>query len=135
MTFKEYYLISEAKAIDAIQAALDVAGIEPTYGTIADAANVAISGLRAALTKEKDQRKRHIINAGLSAISLIPFADVIKILKLRRSHTATRAAIKGARALKTASRGLRASSRFEDQKPPDVQQHLSKAWRQQYTQD
>jgi hypothetical protein len=132
MTFKEYYFIAEAKTIDTIQTALDIAGFEPTLGTAADAANVAISTLRAALAKEKDQKKRHIINAGLSAVSLIPFADVIKILKLRKFRPAARAAVKGARALKTTGRALRAVNRFQSETPQEVQKQATDAWRQQF---
>jgi len=68
--------------IDKLQAALDVAGLEPTIGTGADAVNTAISALRAIAAKEPDDRNKHIINAGISAISLIPFGDVAKMLKI-----------------------------------------------------
>lgn len=88
------------KAIDKLQLALDVAWFEPTYGTIADIINIVISTFRSLLATEKDERKRHIINAGISAISIIPFADVIKILKLRKSPKVAKAAIKWARAAK-----------------------------------
>ena len=87
--------------IDKLQLALDVAWFEPTYGTIADIVNIVISTFRAILTTEKDERKRHIINAGISAISIIPFADVIKVLKLRKSPKVAKAAIKWARAAKS----------------------------------
>ena len=116
MTFKEYYVISETNVVDALQAALDVAGVEPTFGTAADAANVVVSTLRAAAAKEPDSRKKHIINAGISAISLIPFADVIKLLKLRKVAPIAKGAIKGARALKAVARGARAAGRFDDNK-------------------
>ena len=72
---------------DKLQLGLDVAGIEPTVGTIADGANVVISvvrGLNAAYEGERDQTKRHAINAAISAVSLIPFGDVAKLLKLRQ---------------------------------------------------
>jgi hypothetical protein len=73
-------------------------------GTIADATNTIISGLRAALSKEKDSRKKHLINMGISATSLIPFADVIKILKLRKlGKRPTKMAISGARAIKSSA--------------------------------
>ena len=95
------------KSIDALQMALDVAGFDPTYGTIADGINVILSTLRSGLAlarKEGDQAKEHAINAGISAISLIPFADVIKVLKLRKlgklKRPATKLAIAGARAAK-----------------------------------
>jgi len=101
-------------SLDTIQAALDVAGIEPTYGTAADAANTVISGLRAALSKEPDVRKKHIINAGISAISMIPFADVIKLLKLRKAKPVAKLAVQGARALKTYGKGQQATGKRFD---------------------
>tara|TARA_A100001515_G_scaffold6527_1_gene5542 strand:+ start:5820 stop:6269 length:450 start_codon:yes stop_codon:yes gene_type:complete len=111
------------KAIDALQAALDVAGFEPTYGTIADGINVIISTLRSGLAlarKEGDQAKEHIIDAGISAISLIPFADVIKVLKLRKlgkfSRPATKLAIAGGRAAKQYGKS-RKIDRIRDLKP------------------
>jgi len=73
--------------IDKLQAALDIAGFEPTVGTGADAANAAISALRmgkAAIAGKGDKATEHALNAGISAISMIPFADVIKVLKLRK---------------------------------------------------
>ena len=98
---------AKIKAIDALQVALDVDGFDPTYGTIADGINVILSTLRSGLAlarKEGDQAKEHAINAGISAISLIPFADVIKVLKLRKlgklKRPATKLAIAGARAAK-----------------------------------
>ena len=108
------FIIIEEKAIDQIQTALDIAGLEPTVGSVADGANIIISLLRAAANKEKDKRKEHLINAGISAISLIPFADVIKLLKLRKiGKTATKAGISGARALKNYSTSQKMSGRFQ----------------------
>ena len=106
--------IVEEKAIDKIQTALDIVGLEPTFGSVADGANSIISLLRAAASKETDKRKEHLINAGISAISLIPFADVIKLLKLRKvGKTATKAGVRGARALKNYSTSQKISNRFE----------------------
>ncbi len=45
--------------------------------------------MRAALAKEPDQRKKHLINMGISAASMIPFADVLKLLKTRKLRRAT----------------------------------------------
>lgn len=98
VTFKQYHL-TEA-ALDKFQAALDIAGIapDPLIGTTADGMNALISTLRAASAKTGDDRKKHLINAGISAISVIPMADVIKVLKLRHlSKPLTRLAIKGTR--------------------------------------
>jgi len=69
--------------IDAIQYALDVVGLEPSIGSVADATNVVISLLRTALSKEKDEAKKHLLNAAISAVSIIPFGDLAKLIKLR----------------------------------------------------
>lgn len=112
ISFKEYYMLCESSALNKIQAALDVAGFEPTIGTGADALNIIISGLRAAYSKTTDERKKHIINAGISAISLIPFADIIKILKLRKNKPLARYAISGAKNLKSTGQSLKSGDRF-----------------------
>ena len=100
--------------INNFQTALDVAGIEPSVGTVADGANVVVSALRAALADEKDERKRHLINAGISAISLIPFADVIKLLKLRKTKPVAKLAIRGARSLKSYGKQMHNANRFAE---------------------
>jgi len=113
-SFKQYLEEQEQKRnkLDQLQAALDIAGFEPTVGTTADAVNTVISGLRAALAKEPNERKKHIINAGISAISLVPFADVIKTLKLRKFRPAAKLAVRGMRGLKTYGKTQQASQRF-----------------------
>lgn len=101
-------MINESKLLNSIQLALDVAGLEPTVGTAADGTNSLISLLRAALAKEKDEKKQHLINAGISALSMIPFADVLKVLKIRKiSKPATKAAIKGIRYGKHQAKGYK----------------------------
>ena len=104
ITFKKYYQINEQVNLDNIQAALDIAGLEPTLGTGADITNTIISGLRAAFSKTSDQRKKHIINAAISGVSILPFADIIKLLKLRKSKKVANLAIKGARSLKASAK-------------------------------
>ena len=69
--------------VDGIQYALDVVGLEPTVGSFADGANVVISLLRSALEKETDDKKKHLLNAAISAVSIVPFGDLAKIIKLR----------------------------------------------------
>ena len=86
------------KALDAIQLALDIAGIPPSIGTPVNAVNTIISLLRAAKDKEQDERKKHLIDAGLNAISMIPFASVVKLVKLRALR---KPAVMAARAIKT----------------------------------
>ena len=96
-------------AVDNLQTALDVLGLDPILGVgpAADTVNVVISSLRSGLAlakKENDIAKEHIINAGISAISLIPFADVIKVLKFRKlgklAKPATKLAVVGGKAAK-----------------------------------
>lgn len=120
-TFNQYYkkqIVLQEAAIDKIQTALDIIGFEPTIGSAADAANAIISGLRAALSKEKDSRKKHLINMGISAASLVPFADVIKVLKLRKlGKGATKAGVSAARAIKKGARAEKArGDRFSEEK-------------------
>lgn len=103
------------KTIDKIQLALDIVWLEQTFWSIADWTNALISFFRAALSKEKDQRKRHIINAGISAVSIIPFADVIKILKLRKAPKIAKAYIKASKWVKNYAKVKKSSwTRFEN---------------------
>lgn len=91
------------QAIDSFQAALDLAWFEPTYGSFADLVNAILYTFRSAkagLKGEWKLAKDHILDAGISAISLIPFADVIKILRLRKVPKLAKTAIKGARSAK-----------------------------------
>ena len=103
------------KTLNVVQTALDVAGLEPTIGAFADGTNAVISTLRAAAAKEKDDRKKHLINTGISTLSIIPFADVLKIFKIRKlGAPATKAAIKGIRAGKVAAKGYK---NYKDDEP------------------
>lgn len=91
------------KAIDALQAALDLAGLEQTMGIFADLSNTLIYSFRsakAALSGKNKVAKQHLLDAGISAIAILPFADVIKILRLRKVPKLAKATIKGARATK-----------------------------------
>ncbi len=69
--------------IDGIQYALDVVGIEQTVGSAADVTNVIISLLRATLSREKEETKKHLLNSAISAASIIPFGDIAKLIKIR----------------------------------------------------
>jgi len=71
------------KTIDAIQYALDIAGLEQTIGSVADGTNAVISLLRAALTQETNEKKKHLLNAAISGVSVIPFGDLAKLIKIR----------------------------------------------------
>lgn len=87
-----------SEALDTIQTALDVAGIEPTIGTAADIGNGLISLFRAAMAKESDQRKKHLLNAAISAVSVIPGGDIAKALKAHKiTRPLAKVAIKGAK--------------------------------------
>ena len=104
-------IIDRMDPVDKLQLALDLIGIEPSVGTIADAANIVISlgrMLNNARKKETSEVKRHAINAGISAISLIPLGDVAKLLKIRTlarkgkmGKAAAKASISGLRSAKT----------------------------------
>ena len=85
--------------LDALQMSLDVAGLEPTIGTVADIANVAIYGGRA--VAEPGQARSHLTNALISLVSVIPFADVVKLLKARGYRKLAKRAIQTSRGIKT----------------------------------
>lgn len=103
---REEYKNDEEKlsALDALQAWLDVAGFEPTIGSFADGANAMIYAMRSAkalFTGKGKQAKGHLLDAGISAVSLIPFADVIKILRLRKIPKLAKVGIKWSRSMKS----------------------------------
>ena len=102
--------------LDKLQAALDVIGFEPTVGTAADASNSVISALRSAAAiarRDGDTAKQHAIDAGISAISMIPFGDVAKIAKLRKFR---KPAVKAARLAKDAGKGIQTRRRRQSAK-------------------
>lgn len=71
--------------------------MEPTGGALADLANALIYTFRstkAALSGKNKIAKQHILDAGISAIAIIPFADIIKILRLRKVPKLAKAGIK-----------------------------------------
>jgi len=121
MTFKDFYRNNE-DTINTLQAALDVAGTVPEIGAPADIANTLISTLRAAAADTADERKKHILNAGISAIATIPFASLINLLKLRKVKPVAKAAVAGARELKTYGKAAQAAGRF-DEKSIDEPRH------------
>ena len=97
--------------LDKLQVALDVIGFEPTIGTATDASNSVISALRSAAAiarRDGDTAKQHAIDAGISAISMIPFGDVAKIAKLRKFR---KPAVKAARLAKDAGKGIQTRRR------------------------
>ncbi len=71
--------------LDALQAGLDIVGFDPeVIGVAADSTNALISLLRAYKDKCPEERKKHLLNAAISAVSAIPFADIVKFFKLKR---------------------------------------------------
>ena len=72
--------------MDAFQSGLDMAGLIPGYGAIADLANVGISGTRGAIELARgntDAAKKHGIGAGVSTLAAIPGAgDLLNVGKL-----------------------------------------------------
>lgn len=112
---KEIVNEESSKSLDALQLALDIAGIPPSIGTPVNGANTTISLLRAASDKEPDARKKHLIDAGLNAVSMIPFASVVKLVKLRALR---KPAVMAARSIKggvrTTPRSYEPSSAMEE---------------------
>lgn len=71
--------------LDCLKLALDTWGFEHTTGWIGDAASGTIS-LGQAIHKGatgKPGASKHLADFAISAISMIPFADVIKLLKIK----------------------------------------------------
>lgn len=98
--------------LDKLQMALDVIGFEPTVGSFADGGNAVISALRAGAAiarRDKDKAKEHAINAGISAVSLIPFADVVKLAKARKFRKPALAAAKYVKGAGKAAKATRAA--------------------------
>lgn len=79
-------------ALDALQATLDVAGIEPSYGTVADGVNALISAGRA--FADPYRRGEHLSNTLINIISMIPMADIVKLLKLNKMRGTARGVTK-----------------------------------------
>ena len=116
-------IIDRMDPVDKLQLALDVVGIEPSVGTVADAANIVISLgrlLNNARKKETGEVKRHAINAGISAVSLIPGADIAKVLKLR---TLARTGKAGKMAAKAGIEGIRSAKGLKQRRAELGLQH------------
>src|SRR5690348_3650498 len=69
-----------ANAVNMLQTALDVAGIADPTG-IADGTNGVIYLIRAAADRQHWQS--HLTNALISFVSMIPFGDLVKLLKAK----------------------------------------------------
>jgi len=104
----------KTQGIDKVQVALDIIGLEQTVGWVADGTNSVISLFRALADREKDATKKHLFNAAISAVSMIPFADVVKLLKLRKFPVVAKTYIAWARSVKTYAKAQKISwKRFD----------------------
>lgn len=88
--FKQWYneVVTPAsptdQALDKISSILDLAGLDPTFGTIADLSNAVLYAGRGLAAKDPQMRNQHYLNALISSVSAIPFADVIKLLRAKK---------------------------------------------------
>lgn len=89
--------------LDVLKLALDVWGLEPTTGWIGDAASGMISLSQAVYKamRGKPGAGQHAVDAVISLISMVPFGDVVKLLKLRYGPKYAQLALRFARPLKT----------------------------------
>jgi len=91
--------------LSGLKLALDVWGLEPTTGWVGDAASGTIS-LGQAIYKGlsgKPGMANHLVDAAISAVSIIPFGDVVKLIKLKYGTKYAMIAAKHAREIKTAA--------------------------------
>jgi hypothetical protein len=91
------------KALDRVQTGLTAAGMVPGLGNLADIANVAVSGGRAAhakLTGDAEAAKRFAKEGAINAAAAVPGAG----LAVGSAKLATKGAKKGAEILKTGSK-------------------------------
>jgi hypothetical protein len=93
------------KGLDAAKLALDVWGLEPTTGWIGDLSSAGISTLQAVykwFQNKPEEARSHGLDAGISLVSTIPFADFVKLAKARKGAKAARGVLKVARPVKGA---------------------------------
>lgn len=70
-----------SKLLDAMQAVGDVAGVIDQSGII-DGLNALLSGFRAATSQNDEERQRHIKDAGIRAVSMVPIlGDFAKVAR------------------------------------------------------
>ena len=91
-------------AVDSLQLALDLGGVADPTG-IADGANGVIYLLRAAA--DNQNWPSHVTNALISFVSIIPFADVVKLAKVKGGTKLAKNVAKGSRAVKTAGQNAK----------------------------
>jgi hypothetical protein len=92
-------------AADALHLALDAGGIADPTG-IVDGTNGVLYLLRAVAQKER--WPEHVKNALISFVSIIPFGDLVKLVKAKKGIQWAKTAATGARAVKTAGANARA---------------------------
>lgn len=93
-------------ALDTINTVLDGVGIADPSG-IADGVNTILYALRAATAKTPDVRNKNLYNALISAVSVIPFGDLAKLLKARKYTTGAKMAVQYGRPLRNLARTAR----------------------------
>lgn len=69
--------------LDKLQMLGDVAGLFDPTGMV-DLANAGLSAGRATLSEPGEERSRHMVDAGLRAVSAVPFGDVAKLGRTSR---------------------------------------------------
>lgn len=111
--------------LDTVNTALDAAGIADPSG-IADGVNTVIYTLRAASAKSADARNKHLFDALISLVSIIPFADFVKLLKARKLRTGAKLALKSVKPIVRGARMARNTRMANDQSQLAMQwgQHL-----------
>lgn len=93
------------QTLDAVQAAMDVAGVADVSG-VTDGVNGVIYLLRAAADRE--HWPQHVLDATISFVSIIPFADLAKLLRAHKLTKPIAAATRlGGRQLQTYAKGQR----------------------------
>jgi len=93
------------KFLNAAQFGADVVGVfDPT--PITDLANAAVSGVRGFVANTPEEREDHYVNAGLRAVSAVPYAGDL----LGKPALAYKLALKGGRATKVLTSAEKAAT-------------------------
>ena len=101
----------QSKTLDTLQGIGDVVGVFDQTG-ISDLANSLVSLLRGARSDEPEDRKRHFVDAGIRAVSAIPFVgDFAKVGRTGRYMTETENLVSAGRAWSKS--GKQADAAFE----------------------
>jgi hypothetical protein len=100
------------QGLDALKLALDIWGFEPMTGWVGDAASGTISLGQALYKASRGQPGvgNHLLDAATSLVSIVPFGDIVKLLKLRYGPKYAQMAIKFARPIKGAAQNNKVAS-------------------------